>query len=477
MIKEKLMAAVKEAAANYNGGMSASESVAKAAEAADMTIEQAYRLTEMTNTLLTLNKEKDAEDPTGSCELASKDDVARILLGVGHEKAASAPLVNADYSFYESSPEKTNEAMKKRAEATSSFVKKAAADRDSERIPDGLDISQESLYAAIDKSISILKSAGDAADDVVRGIGVEVERGLAKIAKFAESPLTRDDAVDMFKAACGNEDVVKMACEYSGRLARSDGGKYSAMAVFQTTPDVDAMLKESEDISSNLAKVEEYSKKRDYFIGKVAEFKDKMREIVGLRAPKVEKRASLADMVKAPSGGDGSPFERANPVEPDPSVRAAMDVSSIMKKAGIEVDVSVSAPDGVEKAAAPLFFSISPDDAAKGLVGGASLEHEQERALNARRAMILSDLMTNDPIISEADPDTIAESYKTMVMSSPRVSLDKAQVRAFLRSAVNSVAVSPSDAKMLTDVEKGIALGSRLSSLSSLDSSIKDSNL
>ena len=62
-----------------------------------------------------------------------------------------------------------------------------------------------------------------------------------------------------------------------------------------------------------------------------------------------------------------------------------------------------------------------------------------------------------------------------MVMTSPRVSLDKAQARAFLRSAVNSVAISPADAKIIADVDKGMSL-SNIDKLTAMDSSIKDSN-
>ena len=80
MIKEKLMKALKTAAADYNGGMSANDAVAGAAEAWDFNEKQAERLTEMFNTLAVLNKEKDPKDPTGSCELACKEAVAKILI-------------------------------------------------------------------------------------------------------------------------------------------------------------------------------------------------------------------------------------------------------------------------------------------------------------------------------------------------------------------------------------------------------------
>ena len=69
----------------------------------------------------------------------------------------------------------------------------------------------------------------------------------------------------------------------------------------------------------------------------------------------------------------------------------------------------------------------------------------------------------------------ISQIYKSIVKSAPRISLDPALVISVLRTAANSVALSPADAKVLTDVDKGIAL-SNIERLTNLDSSIKDSN-
>ena len=96
--------------------------------------------------------------------------------------------------------------------------------------------------------------------------------------------------------------------------------------------------------------------------------------------------------------------------------------------------------------------------------------------MNVRRSIILADLMSNDPIIRDADPNVVTEAFKTMVMSAPRVSLDKAQVRAFLRSSVNSVAISPADAKVIGDVDKLTAFAN-VDRITQRDSSIKDSNV
>ena len=118
----------------------------------------------------------------------------------------------------------------------------------------------------------------------------------------------------------------------------------------------------------------------------------------------------------------------------------------------------------------------SVSDAHEALIKLPGVDNERKRIMNVRRSILLADLMANDPIIRDADPNVVTEAYKTMVMTSPRVSLDKAQVRAFLRSSVNSVAISPNDAKVIADVDKGISL-SNVDRLTARDSSIKDSNI
>ena len=47
----------------------------------------------------------------------------------------------------------------------------------------------------------------------------------------------------------------------------------------------------------------------------------------------------------------------------------------------------------------------------------------------------------------------MANAYRTLVQTSPSMSLNKEIVRAVLRQSVNSVAVSPFDAKQWADFE------------------------
>lgn len=476
MIKEKLMKALKVAAADYNGGMGANMAVASAAEACDFNEKQAERLVEMFNTLAALNKEKDASDPAGSCELASKEAVAKILLDGSSkqtQKKASSES-DADYSFYGSNPSRTNPTIEARTSGTSSMMKAASVEK--ERIPDELNVSQRSLYKIIDEKIGQLKSAANAADDVVRNLRLEVERDSIKVAKAIEAPFASDDMADMFKAACSSENAVKNIAEYSTKVADSDGGRFAKMHVFDSGL-VDDLLKVAETIESNIAMVAEYEKKRDFYLSKAAEAENEMLEAVGLKGK--ENNVGLADMFH------GIPREKVaeksvNPGEEEEvDVKLCTKIAELIRETGVTAEeVARLAEDFDKEAAVTTAFTLpvpSVNEAHKALSAHRGVDNERKRVLNVRRSIILADLMTNDPIIRDADPNTVAEAYKTMVMTSPRVSLDKAQVRAFLRSSVNSVAISPSDAKIIADVDKGVHM-SNVDRLTTMDSSIKDSN-
>ena len=480
-IKDKLMKALKTAAADYNGGMGANMAVACAADAWDFNEKQAERLTEMFNTAVALEKQKDAVDPTGSCELASKEAVAKILLS-DPKRVKTASARTCDYSFYGSDPSRTNPAIEARASGSMSMLKAAAADIDTE--PAELKVSQCSLYKIIDGKIDLLKSASSAADDVVRNLKLEIERESVKIAKAIEDPFADPSLADMFKAACQSEKVVSNVSEYSTKVAESTGGKFASLNVFDASP-VDELLKMAESIEANMALVPEYEKKRDFYMSKAAEAQEEMREAVGL-SPAEKEDAGIAGMFRgvrktaesvADDGAQGSMSDT------DMCVK----IAELIRHAGISADEVARLAEDMEKdSAVNMGFAVptpSLSEAHGALTKFPGIDSERKRMMNVRRSILLADLMANDPIIRDADPNVVVEAYKTMVMTSPRVSLDKSQARAFLRSAVNSVAISPADAKVIADVDKGMSLSNmdldrldRIDRLTRRDSSIKDSN-
>ena len=477
MIKDELMKALKSAAASYNGGMGANAAVAKAAEAADFNEKQAERLVEMFNTLAALNKEKDASDPTGSCELASKQAVAKMLLDdCVAEKKASAAGLSESYSFYSTTPSRTNSMIEARSSGRQSMMKAASAEP--ERIPDELNVSQRSLFKIIGEKIGHVKAAAAAADDVVRNLKLDAERNIVKIAKAIESPYAMPQLADMFKAACDSKKAVEMVSEYSTKVAESDGGIYSRLHVFDSTP-VDDLLKIASSVEESLDSVSEYERKRDMYMSKAAEAESEMREAVGIEQKPKKKR--LSDFFRRVSKRKAVKEAGADAASEKEMTDSEMctKIAELLRDSDVSADeVARLAEDFEKEAAGKVNWLVDPpsfSDSYEALVKQPGVDSERKRILNVRRSIILADLMANDPIIRDADPNVVAEAYKTIVMAAPRVSLDKAQVRSFLRSSVNSVAISPNDAKVITDVDKGISR-SAIDEITNRDSSIKDSN-
>lgn len=480
MIKEKLKQALKVAVDDYNGGTGVNAAIAKAAEAADFNEHQTERLVEMFNTLAALNQEKSASDPTGSCELADKQAVAKLMVGDGLAKTASSPAFDASsYDFYTTSPEKTNGIINARGRG---MAKVAADMAQVSAVPEELNVSERCLFDMISDRIDLLKSAGAAADEIVRQSQLEAERCAVKIAKTIEHPFADVELADLFKAACTSDKAVSLVSEYSTKVAESKGGRFASMNVFDTSK-VDDLLKVAGELDGFLLQIPEYKSKRDFYHAKAAEFEESVRGILGLSV--VEKKASVADLftggVAMQTLADSAKAAKANDeVNADGSAEdAAMSVkvAELIRKSGISADEVGRLAADLEKDAAPKMLMTMPsiNESYDALVRTPGIDNERQIILNTRRSIILADLMANDPIIRDADPETVVEAYKTMVMSSPRVSLDKAQVRSWLRTAANSVAISPADAKLISDVDKGVAFAN-VDRLTARDSSIKDSN-
>jgi len=79
-----------------------------------------------------------------------------------------------------------------------------------------------------------------------------------------------------------------------------------------------------------------------------------------------------------------------------------------------------------------------------------------ERLKNTQRQIMLEELMTTDPVLSTEDPETVGNAYKAVLSLAPDVASNKEVVRAILRQAVHSVAISPYEAESWTGLEKNI---------------------
>lgn len=414
MVKDKLRKALEDAVGYYNDGMSANDAIVKSASGHDLTIDQTDRVVESFNTAKTINfYEKNACDRTGRFDLASKKDVTLALFGkTTSEKTAAVKAEDPETlsTFYAGLPDRS-------ANRKSLFAEKRAALLDAlakhaeEKWSHGY--SDRTLQDMASDAYATIKSAEA---DIASAIGT-IDSYLWTATEKIATDLSRGaydtpkDRANLFKAACPHKMVVDEVSRFSPLLKAATGGEYVKMHVVDTAP-VDDLLKEADDIMSAVAQRREYRKKQAEFREKAERLKSAM-----LRDP------SLASLVHEKRAED-----------------------------------LIHVPRNVSKVASGDISDLSFDRVLDALPTGDSRKKVNEQIRDDARGALLSDLLSADPILQDADPRQVASIYKSLVATSPRVSLNKELVRSVLRSAVNSVAVSPADSKIFSDVDKGIQI-------------------
>lgn len=411
MVKDKLRKALEDAVGYYNDGMSANDAIVKSASGHDLTIDQTDRVVESFNTAKTINfYEKNAGDRTGRFDLASKKDVTLALFGkTTSEKTAAVKAEDPDTlsTFYAGLPDRSANRKNLFAEKRAALLD-ALAKHAEEKWSHGY--SDRTLQDMASDAYATIKSAEA---DIASAIGTidsylwtATEKIAADLSRGAYD--TPKDRANLFKVACPHKMVVDEVSRFSPLLKAATGGEYAKMHVVDTAP-VDDLLKEADDIMSAVAQRREYRKKQAEFREKAERLKSAMLRDPSLSSLVHEKKAE--DLIHAPRN---------------------------VKKAGsgdLELNRVLDA-----------------------LPTGESRKKMNEQLRDSTRGAILSDLLSSDPILQDADPRQVASIYKSLVATSPRVSLNKELVRSVLRSAVNSVAVSPADSKIFTDVDKGIQI-------------------
>lgn len=90
-------------------------------------------------------------------------------------------------------------------------------------------------------------------------------------------------------------------------------------------------------------------------------------------------------------------------------------------------------------------------------IGAKAMSSVSSAGDTSAREAILSQLKTQDPVLSSADDKTLMEAYHTMTRFAPVLSTDKNAVRSFLRQAVMSGS-GPDymSIKLLADSERSV---------------------
>lgn len=427
--KTQLKDALTSAVSYFQDGGDPNAACVKAANEAGFNQDQADRLVETFNTARVICHYKAAADKTGSCSLADKEKVHSQLTAPSGEKRAECAYAGADYDFYKQaevdyvvhevkmaefevrdeplSKENADYLAVKRAEAVKDCIRTAEEEaRGAYAMADTL---AEKAAQAISRNVSI----DDVHDKVARLIAAYAldDRYAAGVEKLAE-----------FLPAASDPDLTLLQ-------------KYASRHVVATT-DIEAIaaaVKEASDFVAEGAAMEAYAadmrgelrkqaQALDEFDGKTKEDLESMllkERILGER----QRRAAVPAVggsSSGRSGGGGGGHSGSGGVTP----------TSFMAY------LAETARDYDDQAA----------------------QRRMEKATagvdNLRRQLILQDLLIKDKVLSQEDPNAVAAAFRSVNQISPDTTLNKEVLRSMLRGVVQSVALSPYDAKTLADVDK-----------------------
>ena len=399
-LKDKLLVATKKAADAYNKGMAPSDAVVKAAKAYNFNTDQTERLVEMFNTALTLhNFHKNASDRTGEFDLADK---SVVLHGLFEEKPREQVKAAYDYSFYDFPA--ANLVKAARAE----LVKIASAENE---LPEEMTTEDWLRYA------NQAKEAADLALETENAIQDELTTELSKLAasiKLCYEPVEKYRKVKYASKDCPELlDMLKSILP--GSITEDEGAKDFDDDEIVDLSDIEPEKKMSDRMKKLLQDGASIHVMQITFSKKAEAAWDKVMS--PHKAPKkdvfdtVVEKAAQMDALKLVS----------KMIPTTPNMEQAQSVPEIIH----EQDMAAQ------------------EDLAK-------------ISDNIQRQAILQDLLSSDPIISEADPQNVMEMYSTIVNIAPKVSLQKEIVRSMLRQAVNSVALSPFDAKSYVELNNAM---------------------
>lgn len=444
IFKDKLMSALHSAVETFNETGDPNGSVIKAAADNDFNLEQATRLVETFNTARTIYHYKTASDRSTPFALADGAAVISGLFKPNMPAKAAAALI-PDYTEYDR-PE---------ADYNRDFETKEAE----EVVPvrEYLDTSLDAQCARAFTAMNIQRDLAGTALDNARMASTKAAQIINKLA----SELRR-----------GYEDTVKD--RYARLVACFNGSEYlpvvdklaaympswikSAKCSDEVVNDLDLapyknLMKEAHTYMQMEAELLAFSGQIEK---EAAAFERDWLETVSPLLPKLadtgvskyidnrllkEAQYTLSSKSKGTSFFSGAPVERESKLqlgggkgEPNPLVEAVSE--------GVKKPLS----EGIGAGLTDILYK--------------PMERENkvlsERLKNVQRQIMLEDLLTNDPVLADEEPQTVINAYDAVMRLAPDMSMNKEVVRAILRQAVHSVAIDPFAAQSWTELEKNI---------------------
>lgn len=396
----------------------------KAANEAGFNADQADRLVETFNTARVICHYKSAADKTSSCSLADKETVRRGLTVQSETKSAAS---FTDYDFYKQAEvDYVVPAVKVAAvELKEEPISKEAASWLEER--ENLKVHE--LMKTAEEEARLARSTADMiAEKVAHALSrnVSLDDVHDKVARLVTAYACDDryypgvEKVGEFIPATSDPDITLLR-------------KYARMHVVPTddlAPFLPA-IKEAADFVAEAAALDAYRAEMEKLAQQAAptgellpDDKDSLEKLL-LQTRILSERQKLQQGAAPakPSGGSGGGGSKSPALSASGTVSFVTNLKDLLKGT---IDQKVQAR--VNKAT--------------------------DGVNNVRRQLILQDLLVNDKILSQEDPNAVAAAFRSVHQVSPDTTLNKEMLRSMLRSAVQSVAISPYDAKTLVDVDK-----------------------
>lgn len=415
----------------------------KAANEAGFSQDQADRLVETFNTARVICHYKAASDKTSPCSLADKEKVRGGLTSPDPaEKHAAAVVMGydtADYGCYKQaevdyvvhavkmaeftvvdeplSRENADYLAVRRAEAVRDCVK--SAEEEARGAYAMADMLAEKAASVVSRNVSI-DNVHDKVARIVAAYAMD-DRYAAGVEKMAE-----------FLPAASDPDV---------SLLR----KYAAMHVVDVSglEDLVALVKESSDFVAEGAALEAYA--------------------AGMRG-ELSKQAQAADDLDGKSKDDLDMLLLKERIRHERRSAVRGDSASIPGIAAYRGGGSPGgggssggkSQSGKVVSSPSSFIAFLAETARDYDDSGARqrIEKATESVNNLRRQLILQDLLVRDKILSQEDPNAVVAAFRSINQISPDTALNKEVLRSMLRGTVQSVALSPYDAKTLADIDK-----------------------
>ncbi len=423
--KAQLKEALSDAVSRFQDSGDPNAACIKAANAAGFNADQADRLVETFNTARVICHYKAAEDKASGCSLADKATVRGGLAARASEEK-DAEYSTVDYGCYKEAEVDYVVPQVKMAE----FVLRE--EPISKEAEDWLRLREEETVRELVKSAEEEARAANAmADELAMKVAAHLSRNVSiddvhdRVARMVAAYALDDryapgvEKVAEFLPEASDPDL-SLLRKYASRHVVDTDGLEEVMAAVKEAADFVAEASALEAYAADMRKEAQEAGDDDLKNKGKPELEEMLlrERIVGER----RRNASpvVAKAPAAPKGGGGSKGGGGGIGVGKDFLFTITDIARDQAKAEAQSRIN-KATDGVN---------------------------------NLRRQLILQDLLARDKVLSQEDPNSVVAAYRSVHQVSPDTTLNKEVLRSMLRSAVQSVAISPYDAKTLADVDK-----------------------